>query len=132
MCLRCDGLSEDDIERRADMMIKVHGFLIQQVEAERPWTYTIGLTESWAQPELLMVDGDATTQARLLHILGLECERFGSIQSETLDLLDVQLHYVSDGRFAAGLVARWEHRYSMSAAGNDFKEVKFGDKWFGH
>ena len=136
MCMRCDGYSWEEIERRTDLMIRIHGFTTIHVEAESPWTYTLGAYESWDQPELLIVDIDAATQSaealalKVTHPLLHDYVDLGEIQPATLDLLDVELIAVDASFFHDGLVAAWESRYNLSAVTGDFVQIVPGPSWF--
>lgn len=130
MCMRCDGYSWEEIDRSTDLVIQVHGFQLLQVESDPPWTYTIGVRESWEQPELLVVDIDAAPQADLIRAVADDYLCFGEIRQSTLELLDVELVTVDEAHFADGLVAAWEDRYSMSATTGDFLQIVPGRSWF--
>ena len=130
MCMRCDGHGWDEIERHTDLVIRVHGYLLQQVEAARPWTYTIGCRESWGRPELLIVDVAVDVQAIVLKAVADDYVAFGDIRSDTLDLLDVDLAVVDAHHFDDGLVAGWEGRYARAARTGDFLQVVLGPSWF--
>lgn len=43
MCLRCAGWSDDQIARRYARLIDDHGWAAVAVDADVPWTYTMGL-----------------------------------------------------------------------------------------
>lgn len=131
MCMRCDGYSWEEIERHMDLVIRVHGYLIQQVEDEPSWTYTIGIRESWSRAELLVVDIGAHAQARLISAVADDYVAHGVILAATLDLLDLELVDVDESHFADGLVAAWEDRYSMSARTGDFLQIVPGESWYG-
>ena len=130
MCMRCDGYSSEEIERHSDLLIRVHGFLIQQVEADPPWTYTIGAHESWSRPELIVLDIDAGAQARLIRAVADDYLTFAEIRPSTLELLDIELVTVHEAHFGGGLVAAWEERYSLSATTGDFLQIVPGRSWF--
>ena len=130
MCMRCDGYSWEEIARHTDLAIRIHGFTTVHVESERPWTYTVGALESWDQPELIVVDIDATVQKALIQAVGGEYVELGEIRSETLELLDVELITVDASHFADGLVAAWEGHYSMAASTGDFVQLVPGSSWF--
>lgn len=130
MCMRCDGYSWEEIDRHHDLVIRVHGYLIQQVEDVRPWTYTIGARESWNRPELLMVDVEAGLQATLIRAVADDYVEHGEIARSTLDLLDIELVVVDEWHFRDGMVGVWEDRYSRSAATGDFVQIVPGPGWF--
>lgn len=130
MCMRCEGYSDEEIERHQDLVIRVHGFMIQQVQDHPPWTYTVGIRESWTRPELLMVDIDAEVQAILILAVADDLAAHGDIRPDTLELLDVELATVDEAHFRDGMVGVWEDRYSMSARTGDFVQIVPGPSWF--
>ena len=130
MCMRCDGYSWEEIDRHTDLVIRVHGFTTIHVEADPPWTYTIGAFESWDQPELIVVDTDPTIQKALIRALGDDYVDVGEIRADTLEVLDVELLTVDESHFVDGLVAAWEDRYSMAATTGDFVQILPGPSWF--
>lgn len=130
MCMRCEGFSWEEIERHTDLVIRVHGYLLQQVEAVRPWTYTIGCRESWDRPELLIVDVVADVQAILLQAVADDYVVHGALRADSLATLDVEVVAVDASHFRDGLVAAWEHRYAMAARTGDFLQVVPGPSWF--
>ncbi len=130
MCMLCDGSSIEEIEQRSDLIIQVYGFLLQQVESDRPWTYTVGMFESWGQPDLVMTEAPLAVQRKVVAALASDCESGGTISAELVAALDVELVPVHPCHFVGGLVAMWEHRYSMAAGVGDFKRVVLGASWF--
>ena len=132
MCMKCDGYSDEEIERHLDLVIRVHGYLIQQVTAEpAPWTYTIGLRESFDHPELLCVDIEGGTQTTLIKELGDEVARERRIDATMLRELDLALLEVDESHLHRDdLVGGWEERYQRSALRGDFLQVAPGPSWF--
>ena len=129
MCMRCDGYSWEEIERHTDVAIRVHGYTTVHVEAQPPWTYTIGAYESWDQPELIVVDIESAIQKAIVHAVASDYVEFGEVADATLDLLDVELVTVDESHFVDGLVAAWENRYSLAASTGDFVQVVPGPSW---
>ncbi|MEM7141937.1 MAG: DUF4262 domain-containing protein [Actinomycetota bacterium] len=129
MCLRCDGFEWDEIDRRTDLLIRVHGYMLVHVEAAAPWTYTVGARESWDRPELVMVDMAAEMQKTLVGAVADDYVMFGEIRDDTLDLLDVELAVVDASHLSAGLVATWEQHYAMSASTGDVVQIIPGPSW---
>jgi hypothetical protein len=59
MCFLCDGGSFDELHRLIDDAIDEPGWFVQSIEAGPdvpPWAYTIGLSERFGHPELVVVD----------------------------------------------------------------------------
>ncbi len=133
MCMKCDGRSWEEFRRHADLTIRVHGFVIQQVGGDDlEWTYTIGLTESWAHPEFVCLEGGLDVQAKIVAALADDVRDHGRILPETLELLDVELTPVHESHLTNGLVAAWDDRYSKNAADGDFMQISLGPAWHCH
>ncbi len=62
MCMACDGISEEKIAQWLEMTILTNGWALQGVEPPDPsnpaggWLYTVGATESFGLPELVIAD----------------------------------------------------------------------------
>lgn len=68
MCLICDGYSEEQVMGAVDMHIRIHGYHLQLVEDDRPWAYTVGLTETFDHPELVVVGVELRSAEELIRI----------------------------------------------------------------
>lgn len=69
MCLRCAGWSDDQIAHRYARLIDDHGWAAVAVDADVPWTYTMGLRWRHHHPELIVVGVDPVEAHHLLHDL---------------------------------------------------------------
>ncbi len=133
MCMRCEGHSWEEIRRHADLTIRVHGYLIQQVSGDdSDWTYTVGITESWSHPDLVVLEGDLDAQAKIIAALAGDVRDFGGVRPDTHESLDVELVPVHESHLATGLVAAWEDRHSRAATNGDFVQVRLGPAWYCH
>lgn len=134
MCMRCEGHNWEAVRRHADLTIRVHGYLIQQVGGgeETGWTYTIGITESWSHPDLVVLEGPLDAQAQIIATLAGDVRDFGRVGPDTLESLDVELIPVHESHLATGLVAAWEDHQSRYAANGDFLQVRLGSAWHCH
>ena len=72
MCQRCDGFSEEEVERGYDLTIKVDGYVRIQVESagQPAWAYTMGLNEQFGHPDLICVQVSADLQRQLSFTVG--------------------------------------------------------------
>jgi len=66
VCIICDGFSHEEALTGEFVRIAVNGFTMVGIEAEPPWTYTIGLVRSFDHPELVMTGGAMGDVADLL------------------------------------------------------------------
>ena len=61
MCLRCDGYSDEELDRQQDLAIRVNGYQYLHVyqpgssTGDGTWTYTVGLSENFGQPEFICI-----------------------------------------------------------------------------
>jgi hypothetical protein len=69
MCLRCAGWGDDEIARRYTRLINDHGWAAVAVDADVPWTYTMGLRWRHRHPELIVVGMDPVEAHHLLREL---------------------------------------------------------------
>ena len=75
MCDICDGYTHEEVLRATELHIIGHGWALQGVEPDPDrdgggWTYTVGLIESFAHPELVITDTDYQTAGEMLNALG--------------------------------------------------------------
>lgn len=77
MCFICDGNSYEDLERVIELSILTHGWFVQSVAPghDAPpggahWSYTIGLTEGFSLPELVVTDIDSETGHEFMNFCG--------------------------------------------------------------
>jgi len=131
MCLLCDGYSEEDVMQHIDLAIRVHGWQLTQVEAEdRPWTYTIGLLETYGHPELLVADVRLGDAADLLRALVPLIAHHGSLPLDELDQLGLALVPVHETHLTTSLVAAWSSHYGHSPEPGSFMQVVPPPDWF--
>ncbi|MFD1717466.1 DUF4262 domain-containing protein [Georgenia deserti] len=73
MCLRCDGMSSEEIRAVQLGLIERNGWMVQFVEGDarhEPWGYTVGLTRYHDHPELLVSGLSPDVTVELLNWLG--------------------------------------------------------------
>lgn len=136
MCLKCDGYSDEELDRQQDLAIRVNGYQYLNVydpghveEIDGSWTYTIGLAESFGQPDFLCIGVKPERQAAIVKALGDCIVEDGFLDPAVLTDLDVSLVPVHQDHLTDGLVGAWEHRYGMAEAG-DFLQVIPGASWY--
>lgn len=115
MCCICDGWTPE--EAHVDLVERMErfGWALQAVEACRPWVYTVGLTERFGHPELVMAGVPISVAGHALNALGAriaEGERFRAGQKGiAVAEAQVGLVVVHPVHLAAGLVGVWEDHY---------------------
>ena len=128
MCTRCEGYNDEQVERKFDLMIDVHGFAMTQVQkhGEHGWTYTMGLRDRFGHPDLLIVQVRPDVQAELAQSLGQMVVDKGRIDHQVLLVSDIELVAVDPRHFRDGLVAEWANYYGRLPGEGDFLQVMPG------
>ena len=86
MCFKCDGYTDEQLDRGLKLRILIHGWAVQGVEPATPdgpsggWAYTIGATENCGVPELIITD---TNWDEAQHVLNWAISRLRD--GDTLD-----------------------------------------------
>ena len=131
MCMRCEGYSAEEIERATDLTIITNGYLLLRVTDEyNPWSYTVGLRESYDHPELVCVDTSIVRQDQMIRLLADEVADRGRIDDDVLRDADIELLVVDEVHLRDDLVVVWEERYDRSAQTGDFLQIRLGPSWY--
>jgi hypothetical protein len=118
MCEICDGLTEQEFFEKMRARIDDHQWTLQGVEAgphSAGWVYTIGLLDSYGNPELVLSGEDMNHDAALLAEIGERIER--GVRVEAGDVLDldgypVEFETVHASYLEHGLCACWTDYYA--------------------
>jgi Domain of unknown function (DUF4262) len=119
MCEICDGRTEQQLFERMRGRIDARGWSLQGVEPGPQgsgWVYTIGLIETFGNPELVITGGDLQQSAALLNEIGERISR--GLHVDVGDILDLDGYVVEFGEvhasyLAHGLCASWERCYAQ-------------------
>jgi Domain of unknown function (DUF4262) len=112
MCLECDGYSRDEVLQAFDLHIRVHGWTLVQVQGDgETWCYTIGLTESFDHPELVLIDVELDRQPALVQRLVDVIQREGTLPYEHLLSLGLGVVDVHADHLTSDLFGMWAARY---------------------
>lgn len=84
MCLQCDGYSYEQAMLHLDLTIRVHGWSLVDATESLPWSYTIGLTESYGHPELMMIGVELEAQSAAIRRIVEPIARTGSVDAADL------------------------------------------------
>jgi len=109
--MRCDGYSDDEINRGIELSIITHGWYLLCVgpgahAGGAHWAYTIGLDQSFGLPELVATDLVHPQGGRFLEWAATELSRGRSLDDLSVD--GVAWRPVHDDHLMTGLVAGWE------------------------
>ena len=123
MCLECDGYPFEQSMRRVDLHIRVHGWSLTMVDDDEPWCYTIGLLESFAHPELMVIDMKMEAEVELIRWVVDMLETDGAVDDERLARHDVQLVPVHDRHLADHWFATWSNHYGTLPPPGSFVQI---------
>jgi hypothetical protein len=115
MCTICDGQTHEEAHRDLIEKKERFGWALQAVEARRPWVYTIGLTERFGHPELVMAGVPIPVAFHALNAVGARIavgERLVVGQPDmSVAETQVEVGAVHPVHLANGLVGRWKDHY---------------------
>lgn len=118
MCMMCDGATRDEVRELLRHKIDVHGWASQAVMARAGlpgWVYTVGLTERFDHPELVVAACDLQAAHTILDQLVARVEDGASL----VDLHEITLRggeryaagFAHPAQLRAGLLAFWTDLY---------------------
>ena len=124
MCLRCDGYSEDDVHNTTEMQILVHGWSVAAVEQNAPWAYSIGVLETYAHPELVVMGVELGTAQSLINYVGA-CVRDGGgvVDHAGLQAEGIRLVEVHERNLRSDLFRSWARYYGELPRAGDFVQI---------
>jgi len=128
MCLICDGYSYEEVHRGIELTILTNGWAVQGVApgpGEDPggasWAYTIGLTENFGVPELVVTDVEYEAAGALLN---WACRRLADGDSPD-DLADDHVGWatVAQKHLEGELFDGWASYYDRSPGDAEFLQL---------
>ena len=94
-----------------DLTIRVHGWSLVDVTESLPWSYTIGLTESYGHPELMMIGVELETQSAAIRRIVEPIARTGSVDAADLIDAGIELVEVHGNHLRGDWFGTWANRY---------------------
>ena len=128
--MECDGYSIEQVMQVIDLNIRTYGWHHVLVDAPKPWSYTIGLRESFGHPELTVVDLEPSAQVELIR-WACECiEDGGSIDSFERSALGVEIVAVHDSHLRDGeWFGTWHAFYDAEPPSGSFLQILPPPTW---
>ncbi len=120
MCLICDGMSWEEVERREEMIFSVYGWLLRSVEPEPEWGrlgwhYTVGLSERFGAPDLLLVgEPDFLAGERVVRFFAESVVDHGWDLQEVAAIHDVGLRPIDTTHMPEDQLVDWIIRYDRA------------------
>jgi hypothetical protein len=119
MCMMCNGASRDEVLFSLHSAIEQRGWIVQPVaggESNEPWAYTIGLSDRFDHPELVMVGSELRVSCLLLLAIGDRIAEGVEIRPgmtvATTDDRRFRVTTVHPNHFTNGTLALWDLYYS--------------------
>lgn len=114
MCCMCDGWTLDEAQADLNDRKQRFGWALQGVEGVRPWVYSVGLTERFGHPELVMAGVPIDAAMAVINALG----RRIAAGEDLIDgdhvregEIELEVGGVHPVHVADGLVGQWEEHY---------------------
>jgi hypothetical protein len=110
----CDGWTLDEAQADLNDRKQRFGWALQGVEGARPWAYSIGLTERFGHPELVMVGVPLDAAGAMVNRIGrriAEGEDFLAGDRLFEGEIELEVGGVHSVHVASGLVRQWEEHY---------------------
>jgi hypothetical protein len=130
MCLQCDGYSYEQSMLALDLTIRTYGWQLTQVTDANPWSYTIGLTESYDHPELMVAGLKLDTQSMVIRKIVDSIASTGSVDHAFLQSEGVRLVEVHPNHLAGDWFASWSNHYDRVPPDGTFLQIVPPGHWF--
>lgn len=115
---------------KIDLAIRVYGWYFTQIEEDPPWSYTIGLLQSWNHPELVVMDLDHEPAAALLRWAVALIERHGRLEPAELAALGIEIVEVAAEHLEGDLFGGWANFYGGLPSPGLFVQIVPPPSWF--
>lgn len=114
-----------------DLQIRVHGWSLAQIDDDpAPFSYTVGLLESYGHPELVILDVGGSLQQTLLRRLVAGIAADGRLPTALLAATGVRCVEVHPDHLHAELFAAWVERYGRLPRRGEVLQVQLPDSSF--
>jgi hypothetical protein len=130
MCLQCDGYSYEQSMLALDLTIRTYGWQLTQVTDANPWSYTIGLTESYGHPELMIVGLELDLQNTVIRKIVDPIVETGSVDCSFLEREGVTLVEVHPNHLAGDWFGTWSNFYERTPPPGSFLQIVPPGDWF--
>ena len=130
MCLQCDGYSYEQTMLALDLTIRTYGWQLQQVTDTNPWSYTIGLAESYGHPELMITGLELDMQNSVIRKIVDPIASTGSVDHSFLGREGVTLVEVHPNHLAGEWYGTWSNFYGHLPPPGSFLQIVPPNKWF--
>ena len=116
--------------RSLDLTIRTFGWQLLQITDTNPWSYTIGLLESYDHPELMITGLEFDVQNRVIRKIVDSIETTGSVDHAFLEREGVTLVDVHPRHLAGDWFGTWSNFYERLPPPGSFLQIVPPSDWF--
>ena len=113
-----------------DLTIRTYGWQLTQITDANPWSYTIGLTESYGHPELMIAGLTLGRQSTVIRRIVDPIERTGRIDAAELADVGITLVEVHPHHLRGDWFGTWSNRYGNAPPDGTFLQIVPPEEWF--
>lgn len=113
-----------------DLTIRAFGWQLLQITDTNPWSYTIGLLESYDHPELMVTGLELDLQKRMIRKIVDSIETNGSVDDAFLEREGVTLVEVHPNHLAGDWFGTWSNFYQRLPPPGSFLQIVPPSDWF--
>ena len=113
-----------------DLTIRTYGWQLTQVTDTNPWSYTIGLTESYGHPELMIIGLELDLQNTVIRKIVDPIVETGSVDRRFLEREGVTLVEVHPNHLAGDWFGTWSNFYERTPPPGSFLQIMPPGDWF--
>ena len=116
--------------RGVDLAIRTHGWFLQMVTDAVPFSYTVGLTESFGHPELMMIGMELDRQSSVIRRIVEPIEQTGHVDTADVAAAGITLVDVHDNHLDGDWFGTWVRRYGHLPPAAAYLQVVPPAEWF--
>ena len=116
--------------RGVDLAIRTHGWFLQMVTDAVPFSYTVGLTESFGHPELMMIGMELDRQSSVIRRIVEPIEQTGHVDTADVAAAGITLVDVHDNHLDGDWFGTWVRRYGHLPPAGAYLQVVPPAEWF--
>ncbi len=113
-----------------DLTIRTYGWQLNQITDDHPWSYTIGLLESYGHPELMVIGLGFEMQNIVIRKIVDSIEKTGSVDHDFLEREGVTLVEVHPNHLRGDWFGTWSNFYERRPAPGSFLQIVPPSDWF--
>jgi hypothetical protein len=113
-----------------DLTIRTYGWQLTQVTDATPWSYTIGLIESYDHPELMVAGLELDTQSMVIRKIVDSIASTGNVDHAFLEREGVTLVEVHPNHLADDWFGTWSNFYGHVPPDGSFLQIVPPGDWF--